>query len=41
MPFVLIQGTFEPTSGEPDGDSVRFKANDDDDVLFDKLKGRI
>jgi endonuclease YncB( thermonuclease family) len=41
MPFVLIQGTFDPTSGVPDGDSVRFKANDNDDVLFDKLEGRI
>lgn len=38
MPFVLIQGTFEPTSGIPDGDSVRFSA--DDDTLFDKLDGR-
>ena len=39
MPFVLIQGTFEPTSGEPDGDSVRFQA--EDDTLFDQLEGRI
>lgn len=39
MPFVLIRGTFEPTSGEPDGDSVRFQAKDDE--LFDKLEGRI
>lgn len=39
MPFTLIQGTFEPTSGIPDGDSVRFKA--DDDTLFDKLGGRV
>lgn len=39
MPFVLIQGTFEPTSGIPDGDSVRFQA--EDDTLFDKLEGRI
>lgn len=39
MPFVLIQGTFEPTSGVPDGDSVRFSA--DEDQLFDKLDGRI
>jgi endonuclease YncB( thermonuclease family) len=39
MPFVLIQGTFEPTSGIPDGDSVRFSA--DDDTLFNKLDGRI
>lgn len=39
MPFVLIRGTFDPTSGVPDGDSVRFQA--DDDALFDKLDGRI
>lgn len=39
MPFVLIQGTFESTSGIPDGDSVRFSA--DDDTLFNKLEGRI
>lgn len=39
MPFVLIQGTFDPTSGFPDGDSVRFRA--EDDTLFDKLEGRI
>ena len=39
MPFILIEGTFEPTSGTPDGDSVRFNA--DDDTLFNKLEGRI
>ncbi|MBD1825563.1 thermonuclease family protein [Cyanobacteria bacterium FACHB-DQ100] len=39
MPFVLIRGTFDPTSGEPDGDSVRFQA--EDDTLFDKLEGRV
>ncbi|MFQ4145991.1 thermonuclease family protein [Chlorogloeopsis sp. ULAP02] len=39
MPFLLIRGTFEPTSGVPDGDSVRFQA--EDDTLFDKLEGRI
>lgn len=39
MPFILIQGTFEPTSGIPDGDSVRFRA--DDDTLFNKLDGRV
>lgn len=39
MPFVLIKGTFDPTSGEPDGDSVRFQA--EDDTLFDKLEGRV
>ncbi|MBD2356244.1 thermonuclease family protein [Tolypothrix sp. FACHB-123] len=39
MPFVLIRGTFDPTSGFPDGDSVRFQA--EDDTLFDQLEGRI
>ena len=39
MPFLLIQGTFEPNHGIPDGDSVRFQA--DDDTLFDKLDGRV
>jgi endonuclease YncB( thermonuclease family) len=39
MPFLLIQGTFEPVSGIPDGDSVRFNA--DNDTLFDQLKGEI
>lgn len=39
MPFILIEGTFEPKSGTPDGDSVRFSA--DDDTLFNKLEGRI
>jgi len=27
MPFTLIKGTFVPTAGYPDGDSVRFLAN--------------
>jgi endonuclease YncB( thermonuclease family) len=39
MPFLLIQGTFEPLSGVPDGDSVRFNA--DNDTLFDQLEGEI
>ncbi|WP_088891343.1 thermonuclease family protein [Leptolyngbya ohadii] len=41
MPFILIRGTFDPTSGEPDGDSVRFQAKAEDDALFDRLEGRI
>jgi endonuclease YncB( thermonuclease family) len=38
MPFVLIKGTFHPKAGLPDGDSVRFKA--DDDAHWKKLEGR-
>ncbi len=38
MPFILIKGTFHPELGIPDGDSVRFKADNDD--LFKLLKGR-
>ncbi len=37
MGFTLIKGAFELGSGVPDGDSVRFKA--DDVRLFDMLKG--
>lgn len=38
MSFVLIKGSFHLDSGIPDGDSVRFMA--DDDRLFDRLRGR-
>jgi hypothetical protein len=38
MPFTLIKGKFVPKSGTPDGDSVRFKANDP--IFWLKLKGR-
>lgn len=38
MGFTLIKGTFHLDSGVPDGDSVRFMA--DDDRLFDSLRGR-
>lgn len=38
MGFTLIKGTFNLDAGIPDGDSVRFKA--DDDRLFDGLNGR-
>jgi len=38
MPFILIKGTFQLDAGIPDGDSVRFMA--DDDRLFDLLQGR-
>jgi hypothetical protein len=39
MPFLTIKGVFNPKSGIPDGDSVRFLA--DDDSLFDRLEGRV
>jgi endonuclease YncB( thermonuclease family) len=39
MPFLTIKGVFNPKSGIPDGDSVRFLA--DDDSLFDQLEGRV
>lgn len=38
MPFTLIKGKFVPTAGTPDGDSVRFRANDP--IFWLKLKGR-
>jgi endonuclease YncB( thermonuclease family) len=38
MPFTLIQGHFLPRAGMPDGDSVRFRA--DDLALWDRLSGR-
>jgi len=36
--FTLIKGAFHLVAGMPDGDSVRFMA--DDDLLFDRLRGR-
>jgi endonuclease YncB( thermonuclease family) len=39
MSFVLIKGTFFPGVGIPDGDSVRFAA--DDLSLWSRLRGRI
>jgi hypothetical protein len=39
MAFFIIKGVFNPESGVPDGDSVRFLA--DDDSLFDRLDGRV
>jgi endonuclease YncB( thermonuclease family) len=39
MAFVLIKGVFNPQNGEPDGDSVRFLA--DDDTLFEQLEGQV
>ena len=38
MPFTLIKGQFVPAAGEPDGDSVRFRA--DDPIFWLKLEGR-
>lgn len=38
MGFTLIKGTFQLDAGIPDGDSVRFLA--DNDLLFDNLRGR-
>jgi endonuclease YncB( thermonuclease family) len=38
MPFTLIKGRFRPEVGIPDGDSLRFAANDND--LWTKLEGR-
>jgi endonuclease YncB( thermonuclease family) len=39
MSFLTIKGVFNPKNGLPDGDSVRFLA--DDDTLFDQLEGRV
>ena len=38
MPFILIKGVFTPQIGEPDGDSVRFRANQKELLL--QLEGR-
>jgi hypothetical protein len=38
MPFILIQGRFKPQLGRPDGDSVRFQAQDP--ALWLRLEGR-
>lgn len=38
MPFLLIKGVFKPEIGQPDGDSVRFLANERDLLLM--LEGR-
>ena len=39
MAFFIIKGVFNPDNGVPDGDSVRFLA--DDDSLFDRIEGRV
>jgi endonuclease YncB( thermonuclease family) len=38
MGFTIIKGKFKPLAGQPDGDSVRFEANDTS--LFSRLEGR-
>ena len=38
MPFTLLKGHFKPEVGVPDGDSVRFRA--DNLALWNKLEGR-
>lgn len=38
MPFILIKGRFRPKAGNPDGDSVRFLANNL--ALWKKLDGK-
>ena len=38
MPFTLIRGRYRPLAGEPDGDSVRFLADNLD--LWNRLEGR-
>ncbi len=37
MPFTLLKGKFVPNAGTPDGDSIRFRANDP--IYWLKLKG--
>lgn len=38
MPFTLVKGHFIPAAGVPDGDSVRFRA--DDPIFWLKVRGR-
>jgi len=37
LKFTLIKGSFKPKTGQPDGDSVRFQA--DDPTLWDRIPG--
>ncbi len=41
MPFTLIQGTFKPDTGRPDGDTVRFLPNNSMLVFILKRRGRL
>ena len=40
MPFTLIQGTFKPDTGRPDGDTVRFAPDDSMLVFLLNQRGR-
>ena len=40
MPFILIQGTFQPDAGRPDGDTVRFAPKDSMLVFLLERRGR-
>ncbi len=40
MPFRLIKGTFQPTFGNPDGDSLRFVPDDPTPIFQLKRRGR-
>lgn len=40
MPFTLIQGTFKPDTGRPDGDTVRFAPQDEMLVFLLSRRGR-
>ncbi len=40
MPFTLIQGTFQPDTGRPDGDTVRFAPDDSMLVFILNRRGR-
>ena len=40
MPFTLIKGTFEPSFGNPDGDSLRFVPDNPDPIFRLERRGR-
>lgn len=40
MPFTLIKGTFEPSFGRPDGDSLRFVPDDPSPIFRLRRRGR-
>ena len=39
MPFTLIKGTFEPSFGIPDGDSIRFVPDDPSPIFRLRRRG--
>ncbi len=41
MPFTLIQGTFKPDPGRPDGDTVRFAPNNPMLLYVLERRGRL